>query len=198
MTLAILTLAGIAFALQQTMVIPALPTLQQDLEHDHDLGHLGPDGLPARGLRRDADPRQARRPVREGAAARDLAGALLHRLDRRGRRLEHLVADRLARPSGRRRGRLPAQLRDHPRRVSAREGRRRDRARLGGVRDRRRARDRALRRDRGSRLVALAVHRRGRRNRQRRSCSCSASFRSRRSRRRRASTSSARRSCPAD
>jgi len=30
-TLAILTLAGIAFALQQTMVIPALPTLQRDL-----------------------------------------------------------------------------------------------------------------------------------------------------------------------
>ena len=31
MTLAILTLAGIAFALQQTMVIPALPTLQREL-----------------------------------------------------------------------------------------------------------------------------------------------------------------------
>jgi EmrB/QacA subfamily drug resistance transporter len=31
-TLAILTLAGIAFALQQTMVIPALPTLQQELD----------------------------------------------------------------------------------------------------------------------------------------------------------------------
>ena len=30
-TLAILTLAGIAYALQQTMVIPALPTLQKDL-----------------------------------------------------------------------------------------------------------------------------------------------------------------------
>jgi MFS family permease len=30
-TLAILTLAGIAFALQQTMVIPALPTLQREL-----------------------------------------------------------------------------------------------------------------------------------------------------------------------
>src|SRR5215208_3192853 len=30
-TLAILTLAGIAFALQQTMVIPALPTLQEEL-----------------------------------------------------------------------------------------------------------------------------------------------------------------------
>jgi len=30
-TLAVLTLAGIAFALQQTMVIPALPTLQRDL-----------------------------------------------------------------------------------------------------------------------------------------------------------------------
>ena len=30
-TLAILTLAGIAYALQQTMVIPALPTLQHDL-----------------------------------------------------------------------------------------------------------------------------------------------------------------------
>jgi EmrB/QacA subfamily drug resistance transporter len=31
-TLAILTLAGIAYALQQTMVIPALPTLQEDLD----------------------------------------------------------------------------------------------------------------------------------------------------------------------
>jgi EmrB/QacA subfamily drug resistance transporter len=31
-TLAILTLAGIAYALQQTMVIPALPTLQHDLD----------------------------------------------------------------------------------------------------------------------------------------------------------------------
>jgi predicted MFS family arabinose efflux permease len=30
-TLAILTLAGTAFALQQTMVIPALPALQRDL-----------------------------------------------------------------------------------------------------------------------------------------------------------------------
>src|SRR6266511_2777175 len=30
-TLAILTFAGIAFALQQTMVIPALPALQRDL-----------------------------------------------------------------------------------------------------------------------------------------------------------------------
>src|SRR5436305_7585711 len=30
-TLAILTLSGTAFALQQTMVIPALPTLQRDL-----------------------------------------------------------------------------------------------------------------------------------------------------------------------
>jgi predicted MFS family arabinose efflux permease len=30
-TLAILTLAGIAYALQQTMVIPALPALQRDL-----------------------------------------------------------------------------------------------------------------------------------------------------------------------
>src|ERR1041384_7279057 len=30
-TLAILTLGGIAYALQQTMVIPALPTLQRDL-----------------------------------------------------------------------------------------------------------------------------------------------------------------------
>ena len=30
-TLGILTLAGIAFALQQTMVIPALPTLQHEL-----------------------------------------------------------------------------------------------------------------------------------------------------------------------
>src|ERR687893_2317606 len=32
LTLAILTTAGIAFALQQTMIIPALPQLQRDLD----------------------------------------------------------------------------------------------------------------------------------------------------------------------
>src|SRR4051812_3464934 len=31
-TLAILSLAGLAFALQQTMIVPALPTLQRDLD----------------------------------------------------------------------------------------------------------------------------------------------------------------------
>src|SRR5436190_8249048 len=31
LTLAILSLAGLAFALQQTMIVPALPTLQRDL-----------------------------------------------------------------------------------------------------------------------------------------------------------------------
>ena len=62
---------------------------------------------------------------------------------------------------------FPSELRDHPRRVPAREGRRRDRARVGRLRDRWRLRDRALRRDRRQRLVALALHRRRRRDRHR-------------------------------
>ena len=61
--------------------------------------------------------------------------------------------------AGRRLGGVPLELRDHPGRVSPREGRCRDRPRLGGVRHRRRLRDRALRGDRGQRVVALAFHR---------------------------------------
>ena len=59
-------------------------------------------------------------------------------------------------PGGRRRH-LPARLRHRPRRVPAREGRRRDRPALGDPRGRRRRRDRALRRDRRAPRLPLAV-----------------------------------------
>ncbi len=60
LTLAILTMAGTAYALQQTMVFPALSTFEKRVQHDSRVGDLGPDGVPADGLGRDAAPRQAR------------------------------------------------------------------------------------------------------------------------------------------
>src|SRR6266545_3745241 len=108
--------------------------------HHHDVGHLGADGLPARCIRRNARPRQARGPVREGTSARGQPRSLPARLGRRGARLEHLGADRRTCDPGRRRRGVPAQLRDHQGRVPAREDRRRDRARVRGLRRRRRFR----------------------------------------------------------
>src|SRR5712691_5481165 len=148
-TLAILTLAGTAFALQQTMVIPALPALQRDLHTTTTwvtwvltvflltasvatpiLGKLGDQ-------------------YGKGAAADDQSGCVPRRLDRVRGGVEHLVADRVPRSVGRRRGGVPAQLRDHQGRVPAREGRRGDRPGVRGVRCGRRLRDRAVGRDRG-------------------------------------------------
>ena len=156
-TLAILTLAGAAFSLQQTMVFPALRTFQDDLRLEHGLDDLDPDRLSRLRGGVDADPRPPRRPVRQGAAAADQPRALPRRLPRGGLRLEPLVADRLPDRLGCGRRALPAQLRDHPRRVPAREGQGRDRPALGGLGRRRRLRDRALRRDRRQLLVALPL-----------------------------------------
>ena len=87
-------------------------------------------------------------------------GIFLRRLDRGDLRLEHLVADRLARVQGAGGGGLPAQLRDHQRRVPARARRRRDRHRLRRSSRSAAGSGSALGRDRRQRLVALALHRR--------------------------------------
>ena len=124
---------------------------------DHGLDDVGADRLPRLGGSADADPRPPRRPVRQGAAAADQPRALPRRLSRCCVRLESLVADRV--PGCLRRGRraLPAQLRDHPRRVPAREGEGRDRPALGRLGRRRRLRNRPLRADRGQLLLALPL-----------------------------------------
>src|SRR5213592_2546816 len=72
--------------------------------------------------------------------------------------VEHLDPDLLPRLPGSGGGGVPAELRDHPRRVPAREGRRRDRPYLGRVRRRRRLRDRLLGPDRRPPVLALALH----------------------------------------
>ena len=73
-TLAILTLAGIAFALQQTMVDSGAACAPARPGHDDRLGDVAPDRLPPDRLGLDAAAREARRPVREEAAARDQPG----------------------------------------------------------------------------------------------------------------------------
>ena len=144
-TLAILTLAGIAFALQQTMVIPALPTLQRDLHTTTTwvtwvltvfllvasvatpiLGKLGDQY------------------GKERLLVISLAIFLIGS-HRRGRSLEHLVADRLARVAGRRRRRVPLSASGSSGTSSPEKVGVAHRPRLGGVRHRRRLRDRALR-----------------------------------------------------
>ena len=156
-TLAILTLAGTAFALQQTMVFPALGTFQEEFGASTAWTTWVLTGFLVSGSGADTDPRQAGRPVREGTATADQPWALLRRLPGRGGRVGHLVADRIPHRLGRRRCALPAQLRDHPRRVPGREGQGRYRPPLGRVRRRRRLRDRPLRCDRRQLLVAAAL-----------------------------------------
>ena len=126
--------------------------------HLDDLGDVGADRVPARRVGRDADRRPPRRPVRQGTAARNLAVDLPLRLHRLRARVEHLVADRVSRGRRRRRRRLPALVRDHPRRVPARARRCRHRSRLRRVRRRRRLRHRLRRVDRRQPELAVALH----------------------------------------
>ena len=93
-TLAVLALAGLAFALQQTMIVPALPTLQRDLHTTTGWVDVAAHRVPARLGGRDTGPRQARRPVRQGALPARQPARLLRRLRGGDLRVEHLVADR--------------------------------------------------------------------------------------------------------
>ncbi len=155
--LGVLMLAGGGYSLVQSLVVPALPTLQ---------------------LRLDTTPTGATWVftafLLSSAVATPLAGRLgdmfgrrrvllwhaRRTLARHPRRGAHRLArrdDRRARGAGPRRGDLPARLRDHPRRV--RRGRRgaRDGVDVGRARRRRRARDRARRADPPAPLLPLAV-----------------------------------------
>src|SRR5829696_2520544 len=87
-TLAILTLAGAAFSLQQTMVFPAIRTFQEEFGSSTAWTTWVLTGF-----------------LVSGAVLTPILGRL---------RLEPLVADRLPRRLRRRRRALPAQLRDHP------------------------------------------------------------------------------------
>ena len=78
-----------AFALSQTVVSPALPEIQREFGADAVVGRVDPHRLPARGVGRDADRRQARRPLRprpgadRGAARRSPSAARSARSRRR-------------------------------------------------------------------------------------------------------------------
>ena len=166
LTLAGLVTAAMAFALMQTFLIPALPKLQEGPEHQRHVGHVDRHGLPAHRLRRDAPDRPARRPARQGAPDGHQPRRVPGGVDRGDLRLEHRLADRLPRDPGRGRRGLPPELRDHPRRVPAREAERRHGAGLRRAGRGRRARHRGQRADRQQPVLALAV--RGQRGRRRR------------------------------
>ena len=73
LTLAVLLIAALAFALQQTMVAPALPAIQEELGYLHHGGDLRTHRFPVDRLGLHSDHRPARRHVRQGADARDRA-----------------------------------------------------------------------------------------------------------------------------
>ena len=153
-TLGILVLGAIAYALAQTMIIPALPAIQ------HEIG-ASPEAatwlLTAFLLTSSISPRcsagsgtcTARRsccwPRSPCSPPARCVGA--RPVDR--------GPDPRPRHPGRRRRDLPAGLRDHPRRVPARARGRLDRPDLGDLRHRRRPRPRPGRRDGGPPLGPL-------------------------------------------
>ena len=124
-TLAVLMLAGIAFALQQTMVVPALPIFQEEFDTTTAWATWLLTGFlltasvatPLLGKLGDQYGKERMLVISLSIFLIGCVGARL--------RLEHLGADRLPHPPGRRGRGLPAQLRDHQGRVPAGEGRRR-------------------------------------------------------------------------
>ena len=70
LTFAVLALGGAAYALLQSLVVPALPVIQHELHASADRGRLDLHRLPAQRLGRDADRRPPRRHVRQEAHAR--------------------------------------------------------------------------------------------------------------------------------
>ena len=140
LTFAVLMLAALAFALLQSMVAPALPEMQQALQHLAHGRQLDPHGLPAHGLGRDAHRRAAGRHVRQGARARRRARGARRGHDHLGALDVHRPDARRTRHPGHRRRRLPARHRHRARRVSQGARRHRHRADLGHVRRGRRHR----------------------------------------------------------
>ena len=115
-TLAILVFAGIAFALQQTMIIPALPVLKEEFDTSTAwatwllTGFLLSASVATPLLGKLGDQHGKERLL-------VISLSVFLSAPRRGARPEHRLADRRPRRPGRRGRRLPAQLRDHQGRV---------------------------------------------------------------------------------
>ena len=73
LTLGLLTVAGISFALMQTLVVPSLPFFVTRVRHVAGVGDVAGDELSGELVGADADHRQARRRARQEEAAGDLA-----------------------------------------------------------------------------------------------------------------------------
>ena len=157
LTLTVLSIACVAYVLQQTLVVPALPIFQEDLNTSATwaawvfTGFLLTSAVATTPLGKLGDTYGKRRLL--AISLGDL------RRRHRGRRAVHhdRHAHRLARAAGRRRRHLPAVLRHHSRRVPARARRGGPRPALGDVRDRRGRGPGALRSDPPGAELALAL-----------------------------------------
>src|SRR4051794_31789165 len=156
-TLALLTTAGISFAVMQTLVIPALPFFQREFGATQAdttwivTGFFLSTSVLTPLLSKLGDMHGKKRMLVIALsvfAVGSLGAAASDSLN--GRR-------RVPRAAGRRRGGLPAELRHHPRRVPAREGRAGGRRPLVRVRRRRRDRAGLERVHPGGAQLALAV-----------------------------------------
>ena len=153
-TLLVLAAGGLAYALAQTMIVPALPEIQRTFGGDPaDATWLltaflltAAVATPLFGRLGDMYGKEHWLLISLGVFGAGLGRVGARRLARRD--------DRRARDPGRGRRDLPARDRDHPRRVPAREGRDRHRDDLGDVRHRRRRRARRRRRPRRRRSAS--------------------------------------------
>ena len=156
--LAILALAGSGYAMLQSLVVPALPTLQKELDTTPDRRRVDLHDVPPRRLGGDADRRPRGRHVRQEADAPRRAHGACRGNAARGPRDDAAGPDRSPARSRASEGPIfPLAfgiIRDEfPReRVPSGIG-----ARLGAARDRRRARDRAGRPDPRAPRLPLAV-----------------------------------------
>ena len=136
LTLGILSIAAISYVLQQTLVVPALPTIQRDLDTSTTwvtwvfTGFLLTSAVatPLLGKLGDIHGKRMLLVISMLIFVVGTVAAALVELDRDARGG--------ARPPGGGRRDLPALVRDHPRRVPAREGGRGPRAAVGDVRRR--------------------------------------------------------------
>ena len=117
LTLGVLVLSALAYALSQTMVAPALPAIQNDLGTSTTTVTFVLTAYLLTASVAHPDHRPPRRHVRQGADAAGDADLLRRRLvGLRALALDR-PPDRRPGDPGRRGGGLPARLRDHPRRV---------------------------------------------------------------------------------
>ena len=124
LTLAVLLIAALAFALQQTMVAPALPAIQEELGTTTTAVTFVLTGfLLTASISTPIVGRLGDMFGKERMLVITLSVFALGSLDLRALALDR-GPDRRPRDPGHGRRRLPARVRDHPRRVSAREGRR--------------------------------------------------------------------------